>query len=105
MRKDIERAFGVLQARFPVVRNPSNIWDKEKIGNIMRACIILHNMIVKNERSPGTEDNVHEFEEREDVATFSFNMPSPIVSTIDRRTSVQNRQVHQHLKNDLIENI
>ena len=105
VRKDVERAFGVLQARFAVVRNPSNIWDKEKIGNIMRACIILHNMIVEDERSSGTEDNVHEFEEREEVATFSVNMPSPIVSTIDRRTSVRNRQVHEHLKNDLIENI
>uniref|UniRef100_A0A0D3BLV7 GRF-type domain-containing protein n=1 Tax=Brassica oleracea var. oleracea TaxID=109376 RepID=A0A0D3BLV7_BRAOL len=105
VRKDVERAFGVLQARFAVVRNPSNIWDKEKIGNIMRACIILHNMIVEDERSSRTEDNVHEFEEREDVDTFSVNMPSPIVSTINRRTSVRNRQVHEHLKNDLIENI
>uniref|UniRef100_A0A0D3BHD3 GRF-type domain-containing protein n=1 Tax=Brassica oleracea var. oleracea TaxID=109376 RepID=A0A0D3BHD3_BRAOL len=95
VRKDVERAFGVLQARFSVVRNPSNIWDKEKIGNIMRACIILHNMIVEDERSSGTEDNVHEFEKREEVTTFSVNMPSPIVSTIDRRTSVRNRQVYQ----------
>uniref|UniRef100_A0A0D3E4H0 DDE Tnp4 domain-containing protein n=1 Tax=Brassica oleracea var. oleracea TaxID=109376 RepID=A0A0D3E4H0_BRAOL len=105
VRKDVERAFGVLQARLAVVRNSSNIWDKEKIGNIMRACIILHNMIVEDERSSGTEDNVHEFEEREEVATFSVNMPSPIVSTINRRTSVRNRQVHEHLKYDLIENI
>ena len=105
VRKDVERAFGVLQARFAVVRNPSNIWDKEKIGNIMRACIILHNMIVEDERSSGTQANGGEFEEREDVATFSVNMPSPIVSTIERRTSVRNRQVHEHLKNDLIENI
>ncbi|CAN7000722.1 unnamed protein product, partial [Brassica rapa subsp. trilocularis] len=50
VRKDVERAFGVLQARFAVVRNPSNLWDKNKLGNIMRACIILHNMIVENER-------------------------------------------------------
>ncbi|XP_033146928.1 uncharacterized protein LOC103869787 [Brassica rapa] len=31
VRKDVERAFGVLQARFAVVRNPSNLWDKKKI--------------------------------------------------------------------------
>ncbi|XP_013601472.1 PREDICTED: uncharacterized protein LOC106308915 [Brassica oleracea var. oleracea] len=50
VRKDVERAFGVLQARFAIVKNPTLFWDKVKIGKIMRACIILHNMIVGDER-------------------------------------------------------
>ncbi|XP_024004851.1 putative nuclease HARBI1 [Eutrema salsugineum] len=50
VRKDVERAFGVLQARFAIIKNPALIWDKEKIGKIMRASIILHNMIVENKR-------------------------------------------------------
>ncbi|XP_013622692.1 PREDICTED: uncharacterized protein LOC106328737 [Brassica oleracea var. oleracea] len=57
VRKDVERAFGVLQARFAVVKNPSKLWDKEKIANIMKACIILHNMIVEDERSTFTQYN------------------------------------------------
>uniref|UniRef100_A0A0D3CBN1 GRF-type domain-containing protein n=1 Tax=Brassica oleracea var. oleracea TaxID=109376 RepID=A0A0D3CBN1_BRAOL len=105
VRKDVERAFGVLQARFAVVKNPSNLWDKDKIANIMRACIILHNMIVEDERSSFTQYDVDEFQEREVVDTFSVTMPSTLGTTIDRRTSVRNRQDHQHLKNDLIENI
>ena len=105
VRKDVERAFGVLQARFAVVRNPSKLWDKEKIGNIMRACIILHNMIVEDERSSFTQYNKFEFQEREEVDTFSINMPLNLGSTMDRRTSLRNRQAHEQLKNDLIENI
>ena len=59
----MEQAFGVLQARFTIVRNPVKTLDKEKIGKIMRACIILHNMIVENERDGYTHIDISEFEE------------------------------------------
>ena len=49
-RKDVERAFGVLQSRFAIVRGPIKLWDTPTISNIMYACIILHNMIVEDER-------------------------------------------------------
>ncbi|XP_024013926.1 uncharacterized protein LOC112088011 [Eutrema salsugineum] len=68
-RKDVERAFGVLQARFAIVRNPALFWDKEKIGNIMRASIILHNMIVQNERDGYTQYNIEEFQPGESSRT------------------------------------
>jgi hypothetical protein len=38
-RKDIERAFNVLQARWVVVRGPAYDWDCDEIGNIMTTCI------------------------------------------------------------------
>ena len=106
VRKNVERAFRVLQARFAVVKNPSNLWDKEKIANIMRACIILHNMIVEDERDSFTQYDVFEFQQGEDVdLTYSVNMATNLGNTIDRRTKVRNRQAHQQLKKDLIENI
>ncbi|XP_074375331.1 uncharacterized protein LOC141717120 [Apium graveolens] len=49
-RKDVERAFGVLQSRFAIVRGPARFWDRANLGRIMRACIIIHNMIVEDER-------------------------------------------------------
>jgi hypothetical protein len=33
-RKDIERAFRVLQARFAIVRDPNQFWDKETLNDI-----------------------------------------------------------------------
>uniref|UniRef100_A0A0D3A6Q7 DDE Tnp4 domain-containing protein n=1 Tax=Brassica oleracea var. oleracea TaxID=109376 RepID=A0A0D3A6Q7_BRAOL len=106
VRKDVERAFKVLQVRFAIVKNPSKLWDKDKIANIMRACIILHNMIVEDERSSFTQFDVLEFQEGEDVDdTFSVDMPTNLGNTIDRRATVRNRQAHAQLKNDLIENI
>ena len=48
-RKDVERAFGVLQARFSIVRGPARFWDEDTLGQIMRACVIMNNMIVEDE--------------------------------------------------------
>ena len=49
-RKDVERAFGVLQSRFAIVKNPARSWTREKLKEIMITCVILNNMIVENER-------------------------------------------------------
>ena len=105
VRKDVERAFGVLQSRFAVVKNPSKLWDKDKIANIMKACIILHNMIVEDERSTYTQYNVREFQESEEEDTFTVTPNSNLGTAMDRRSSVRNRQAHEQLKFDLIENI
>ena len=48
--KDVERAFGILQARWKIVKNPVRQWDLETILDIMMACIIMHNMIIEDER-------------------------------------------------------
>ncbi|XBJ06881.1 hypothetical protein VPH35_012471 [Triticum aestivum] len=54
-RKDIERAFGVLQSRFAIVRGPARFWDKKTLKNIITCCVILHNMILKDERGMDLE--------------------------------------------------
>jgi hypothetical protein len=48
-RKDIERTFGVLQKRWAIVSVPAYGWSPQHIGDIMKTCIILHNMIVEDE--------------------------------------------------------
>ena len=48
--KDVERAFGVLQARFAIVCGSARFFFPETLQNIMKACIILHNMIIEDER-------------------------------------------------------
>lgn len=50
-RKDVEKAFGVLQARFNIVRVPTRGWSDEVLYYIMKTCIILHNMIIEDEHN------------------------------------------------------
>jgi hypothetical protein len=45
----VERVFGGLQSRFAIVRGPVRHWDEETLEKIMKACIIMHNMIIEDE--------------------------------------------------------
>ncbi|GKA16699.1 ALP1-like protein isoform X1 [Tanacetum coccineum] len=49
-RKDVERAFGVLQGRWHIIAQPARAWTVNKLRRIMYTCIILHNMILKNQK-------------------------------------------------------
>ncbi|XP_019089183.1 PREDICTED: uncharacterized protein LOC104733772 [Camelina sativa] len=110
VRKDVERAFGVLQARFAIVRNRALFWDKAKIGKIMRACIILHNMIVEDERDGYTQFNVLEFAQEQSNrtsqvdATYSVE-PSNLTEMMITQNDIRDRKRHRRLKADLVENI
>ena len=48
-RKDVERAFGVLQARFAIVCGLARFFCSKMLQEIMKTCIILHNMIIEDE--------------------------------------------------------
>ncbi|XP_047952863.1 uncharacterized protein LOC125198588 [Salvia hispanica] len=48
-RNDVERAFGVLQSRFALVKGPTRFFYQGDIADIMYACIIMHNMIIDDE--------------------------------------------------------
>ncbi len=50
VRKDVERAFGVLQSRWRVIATPSRYWYMPVMEDIMYCCIILQNMIVEENR-------------------------------------------------------
>uniref|UniRef100_A0A0D3CLL7 DDE Tnp4 domain-containing protein n=1 Tax=Brassica oleracea var. oleracea TaxID=109376 RepID=A0A0D3CLL7_BRAOL len=110
-RKDVERAFRVLQARFAIVKNPVFSWDKVKIGKIMRACMILHNMIVENERGEYTQYDVSDFQQGEGSGsshvdlTFSTDIPTNIANQMGVRTRIRDRQTHQQLKSDLVQHL
>jgi hypothetical protein len=49
-RKEVERAFGILQSRFRFLStaNSVELWDKERIQRIVTASTILHNMTVED---------------------------------------------------------
>ena len=104
----MERAFGVLQSRFSIVRRPARLWKRKSVGRIMLACVILHNMIVEDER----EDVKIHIDLNENPGA-SFALP-PEVNTsrnprfadvMRRKAAIRDRPQHTQLKNDLIEHM
>lgn len=52
-RKDVERAFGVLQAKWHIIVRPCRLWGVDKMKSIIMCCIILHNMMVEWREASG----------------------------------------------------
>lgn len=47
MGKDVERTFGVLASRWALFGKPCTTLDRNSPGNVMKAAIMLHNMVVE----------------------------------------------------------
>lgn len=74
-RKNIEQTFMVLQSRFAIVRGPARYWDQVTLSDIKKLCIIMHNLIIEDERyieKPDFTYNVIKESEPESI-TRSFN--------------------------------
>ena len=98
-RKDIERVFGVLQARFAIVRGPARFWDKKTLENIMKCCVILHNMILKDERGlnlPCFYDNVGTRVQQE-------RNPCRVQAFLQAHREIEDANTHGQLRDDLVE--
>jgi hypothetical protein len=108
VRKDVECAFGVLQSRFNIVRRPARLWKRKDVVNIMQACVILHNMIVKDEKEMATIPLVL----NENPGAYIVlppevsNQVNPCFADVLRRNAeIMDRSKHIELKNDLVEHI
>ncbi|XP_047940286.1 uncharacterized protein LOC125187696 [Salvia hispanica] len=92
-RKDMERAFGVLQSQWEIVKGPTRFWFKEVIADVMYACIILHNMIVKQEGGSVTDWGDDEGGSSSSTATPPHvrGLPMGFNEVLSRQTSMRSQ--------------
>ncbi|XP_042962638.1 uncharacterized protein LOC122296908 [Carya illinoinensis] len=102
-RKDVERAFGVLQQRFAIIRGPSRMFKVKELTNIMKTCVILHNMIIEDEREDSECLNI-EYEQLDDnLPELSRNHTTELTDFIQRHHDIRDSSAHHQLQEDLIE--
>ena len=111
-RKDVERAFGVLQARFAILRMPSRLLSLPRMHDIMLTCIILHNMIQEDEGFLDTVETMRRVSTLHQNAgdTMELLMAPPIQERtlallLKNMRLVKNSDESGKLKNDLIEHL
>lgn len=105
-RKDVERAFGVLQSRFAMVRGPARLWSKEDLWCIMQCCVLLHNMIIEDEREDPGDFNYHQ--DRNGIRVLQpkdYEHRDPILLNdfLKIHQEIEDRSSHERLREDLVE--
>ncbi|KAL6293870.1 hypothetical protein ACE6H2_002012 [Prunus campanulata] len=119
--KDVERCFGILQARWGIIRGAARLFDERVLRSIMMTCIILHNMIVEDEYDY-LADEVYEADPMNTALTRIYEKPmgpngepvqhDPLVRDgsfmprmIDRYKEMQSSYIHEQRQVDLIEHL
>lgn len=107
-RKDVECAFGILQSRFCILRRPARLYEQGDLENVMLACIILHNMIIEDEKDIeqvsldlNEEGSTYIVQE----PTISHGQNPEMEDMLNRNIALHDRQKYKELQTDLIEHI
>ena len=121
-RKDVERAFGVMNKQHGILERPLRNWYLKDIRNILHTCIIIHNMItvVRKENYSFSdlleEEEEEELEEDDETISISiFNFEEGeynefLQQELSHRVAhmmgeIEDTEKHMHLLNDLKQHI
>jgi hypothetical protein len=100
-RKDIERAFGILQGQFQIVSKPALNCYPGDMNLIMKTCIILHNMIVESRSDATITAAVPPSTRLIPPQSEPFNEREKSICHIEMKSA----RIHEQLTQDLIQRL
>ncbi|KAK1697729.1 hypothetical protein QYE76_014426 [Lolium multiflorum] len=104
-RKDVKRAFGVLQAQFAIVRYPALSWSHDQMWEVMQACVIMHNMIIEDDHKNHARTHVGPYECEGPLAEVDHELPADFADFLAMHAKIHDSNVHDQLQADLVENL
>ncbi|GJT61152.1 ALP1-like protein isoform X1 [Tanacetum coccineum] len=100
--KDVEHSFGVLQGRWGIIQQPARQYHVNTIRRIMYSCIIMHNMILKDQK-------MAVFDWNDVYANPSRNMQRTWIERCEtqrrKNKEIRDREMHLSLQRNLVEHI
>lgn len=100
-RKDVERFFGVFKSKCRIIYNAGRLWSHQDMNTIMKACLILHNMIVENERGMQSADGDSHEEGNQPDDRDRF-VPE-VTALMEAYEKIQDRGTSNRLQQDLVD--
>ena len=89
-----------MQAQFAIIRGPARFWDQEILWYIMTACIIMHNMIIEDERDQDNDCLHYELMGRPVRVRRREERVSKFIASYK---AIRKEETHHELQNDMIE--
>ena len=102
----MERAFGVLQALFVIVRGLAQLMEEQDIGLTMRARVMLHDTIVEDEQE--NYEFVFELNIVKATTTYPivhYNHHRCYESDLQRSAELRDLNIHSRLQGGLMEEL
>lgn len=99
-RKDVERAFKILQVQFAIVRGPPRFWDQKIIWYIIHACVSMHNIIIENERGQDLDYSYYKLLEH---LVWVRHQTAGVTRFVASYHVIQRAETHKDLQKDLIQ--
>nr|GEV71036.1 protein ALP1-like isoform X1 [Tanacetum cinerariifolium] len=101
-RKDVERAFGVLQGSWGIIQQPTRSYHVNTLRRVMYSCIKLHNIILKDQ-------NMAVFDWNEVYANPARNMQRTWIEMYEtqrrKNKEMRDRDTYVRLQQNLMEHI
>ena len=103
-RKNVECAFGVLQSRFAIIAGPTSFWRKEVLHDILISCIIMHNMIIEDERDLNAPIQ-NALEGPTPTVEMTMDEHYRFQQFLARHKKIKDKEAHFELRNALVEHL
>jgi hypothetical protein len=104
MRKDVECDFNLLKKRFNILVISDRSYSQYILDLIMHTCIILHNMIIDDERDNGYDDNYHTVTSVV-VSSVTYGALTSLIIILQSETHLTSRLMFFNLQSDLIKHV
>jgi hypothetical protein len=100
----VKCAFSLLKKMFNILVIPGRSYSQYTLDLIMRACIILHNIIIDDERDDAYDDNYHTITSIV-APPIIYEAPISLTTILQRETHLTSELIFSNLQSDLIEHV